>query len=109
MIEIKNNEGYAVTIVLAADGYPNKYDKGMIISGLDLITDTIIFHSGTIYVDEKLKCNGGRILNVVATSSTLDGAIKKAYKSVDKISFDKKYFRTDIGYKGIKYLKSKDN
>ena len=53
---------------------------------------------------EELVSNGGRILNVVAMDSTLKGAISKAYKSVEKISFEKKYYRKDIGLKGLKYL-----
>ena len=106
---VENKEGYAVTVVLSADGYPNTYQKGMKIKGIESVEkDSILFHSGTRYSNEGLVSNGGRILNVVAMDSTLKGAINKAYKSVEKISFEKKYYRTDIGQKGLKYLTIKD-
>ena len=77
----------AVTIVLAADGYPNSYNKGMEIFELDQIEDGSVFHAGTSRVNEKIITNGGRVLNVVGIGDNLKDAILKAYKLAEKISF----------------------
>ena len=93
----------AVTIVLAADGYPNSYNKGMEIFELDQIEDGSVFHAGTSRVNEKIITNGGRVLNVVGIGDNLKDAILKAYKLAEKISFEGKFFRKDIGKKGLSY------
>ena len=95
---------HAVTIVLAAQGYPDKYPKGMEIIGLEKLKNNIVFHAGTEINKEKIYSSGGRILNVVCIEDSLKLSILNAYKLVDKIKFDKMYYRKDIGSKAFKYL-----
>ena len=95
---------YSVCVVMAAKGYPELYNKGMVIYGLDLAgsSDGInVFHAGTrLEGKEKVVCNGGRVLGVTALAETLEGAIDKAYKVVRKIQWDGVYYRKDIGRRG---------
>jgi phosphoribosylamine--glycine ligase len=92
----------AVCVILASKGYPNSYPKNEEIFGLgDVTPNSQVFHSGTIKVKDKVLTNGGRVLGVTAVGDTLDIAIKNAYERVDKITWPSKYFRTDIGKKGI--------
>ena len=102
-IELGSN--YAVTVVLAAKGYPNSYNKGMKIEGLDNIKDKIIFHAGTKLKNNEFFTNGGRVLNVVGMDRNLKKSISKAYQLVHLIDFEDKYYRSDIGMKAFKYLK----
>jgi len=101
--ELKTGNDNYCCIVLASGGYPDKYEKGKEIKGLDSITDDcIVFHAGTKSTDGKVLTSGGRVLNVVGKSSTsLKEAIEAAYKNTDIINFDNKYFRKDIGKKGL--------
>ena len=101
-IELSNE--YAVTVVLAANGYPDSYNKNMQINGLSMTKDNLIFHAGTSFANGKYYSNGGRVLNVVGKDLELNVAIKNAYDLIEKINFKDKYYRTDIGQKGLKYL-----
>lgn len=95
---------YYVCVVMASKGYPDKYEIGKEITGLDSIDkDGIVFHAGTIVsADGKVLSAGGRVLNVVGFSGVdLKSAIDTAYRNVNKIKFDNEYFRTDIGSKGL--------
>jgi len=95
----------AVCIVLASKGYPESYQKGDEIFGLEKVSnDGLVFHAGTKMVDKKMTTNGGRVLGVTALGDTLELAIKNAYNIADKISWKNKYMRTDIGKKGLDYL-----
>lgn len=95
----------AVCVVLASKGYPGSYPKGEEITGFDsLNTDVVVFHAGTKKEDGKILTSGGRVLGVTALGNSLLDAITTAYAAVDKISWKSKYFRTDIGKKGLKYL-----
>jgi phosphoribosylamine--glycine ligase len=104
-IKIKWKSLSACTIVLASGGYPESYEKGKIISGIENASgdgNIIIFHAGTKYDSERnLITNGGRVLGVSAVDSTLEEALACAYKAVAKISFEKMYYRKDIGKKVI--------
>lgn len=85
-------------VVLASKGYPGSYEKGKVISGLDnLDKDIIVFHAGTKEVDGKIVTNGGRVLNVCTLGNNLDELRDKIYKAIEKIDFEGKYYRTDIG------------
>ncbi|QZY55720.1 phosphoribosylamine--glycine ligase [Crassaminicella profunda] len=96
--EIKWKEQKAVCVVLASGGYPGNYEKGKEIQGLlDIDEDAFVFHAGTKMVDGKVLTNGGRVLGVTAWGDTIDEARKKAYENVSRISFDKMYYRKDIG------------
>jgi len=95
----------AVCIVLASKGYPESYQKGDEIFGLgNTFDDANIFHAGTKEQDKKIITNGGRVLGVTALGNTLESAIKHAYDVTEKISWKNKYFRTDIGKKGLSSL-----
>lgn len=98
----------AVTVVLAADGYPGKYEKGMKIKGLEKVKDRLVFHAGTLQKDHDIISNGGRILNVVGFGKDLQSAIDDAYNIVESIDFSGKYYRKDIGKRGLQYLKKGD-
>ena len=95
----------AVCVVLASKGYPESYPKGDEISGLDLMyDDAYVFHAGTKKQNKKIITNGGRVLGVTALGDTLESAIKSAYGVAEKIFWENKYSRTDIGKKGLSYL-----
>jgi len=92
----------AVCIVLASKGYPESYQKGDEVFGLEKVSnDGLVFHAGTKMVDKKITTNGGRVLGVTALGDTLELAIKNAYNIAGKISWKNKYMRTDIGKKGL--------
>jgi phosphoribosylamine--glycine ligase len=107
-LEIDLDDCYAVTVVLASNGYPDLYKKGMKISGLEKIKDEIVFHAGTKIENNNLIASGGRVLNVIGMNKNLKSAIDTAYSLIEKINFDNKYFRKDIGSKAFKYLKKED-
>lgn len=103
--EVKIDDKYRCCVVLASEGYPRKYQKGKLISGLENVSDdAFVFHAGTKEQNGKFYTDGGRVLNVVGAGDTLQTAIKKTYQEVDKISYDNKYYRSDIGAKGLIHL-----
>lgn len=92
----------AVCVVLASKGYPESYPKNEEILGLDIQDkDTFVFHAGTIRDGNKVLTSGGRVLGVTALGDTLQSAISNAYSRVEKISWHSKYYRKDIGKKGL--------
>lgn len=98
----------AVCVVIASGGYPDAYEIGKPIFGLDAITDSdvIIFHAGTKKDRKKLTTSGGRVLGVTALGpkNNLEAVITKAYNAVEKITFDGAYYRSDIGKKALTRL-----
>ena len=97
--------GHAVTVVLAAPGYPESYPKGMEITGVaeaNKLDGVKVFHAGTKEVDGKIVTSGGRVMNVTAVADTLEKAIYKAYEAVELVKFDGVTFRTDIAHDAIK-------
>ncbi|MDO4173612.1 MAG: phosphoribosylamine--glycine ligase [Eubacteriales bacterium] len=98
-MDIQWADNAACCVVLASGGYPVAYEKGKEITGLDQVTDSIVFHAGTAVKDGKLVTSGGRVLGVTATAPTLDEAIRKSYADVNKIHFEKAHYRLDIGIK----------
>jgi len=95
----------SVCIVLASEGYPESYPKDEEIIGFDLIPkNAMVFHAGTKRQDGKILSNGGRVLGVTALGNTLASAISNAYIAAEKISWPHKYYRKDIGKKGLSYL-----
>ena len=95
----------AVCIVLASDGYPESYPKDNVITGFEFVPENAqVFHAGTKIQDGKILSNGGRVLGVTALGDSLESAISNAYLAADKISWDHKYCRTDIGKKGLACL-----
>lgn len=99
-IDLQFADNAAVCVVLASDGYPEHYEKGFEISGLDAFKGKdsyFVFHAGTKLADGKVVTNGGRVLGVVATGETLKKARAEAYAATEWISFANKYKRNDIG------------
>ena len=99
-VELEFDEQAAVCVVLASDGYPEHYDKGFVIDGLDTFKDKegyYVFHAGTKQTDKGIVTNGGRVLGVTAKGRTLVEARANAYKATEWIQFENKYMRHDIG------------
>ncbi len=100
-------DGYFCSVVMASEGYPESYEKGFELKGLqDASEHAEVFFSGVKDTDGLLVTSGGRVLNVVGKGTTLKEAIDNAYKGVSKIEFDNAYFRKDIGVKGLRYFSS---
>jgi phosphoribosylamine---glycine ligase len=97
-VTIEIDERSATTIMVVSGGYPEEYGKGFEISGLENIEDSIVFHAGTIVKDGKVVTNGGRVIAVTSFGESFREAIKKSYQNIDKLHFDKMYFRKDIGF-----------
>ena len=97
-LEFEVDSNYFVNIVLASGGYPEKYEKGKMISGIESVDESIIFHAGTLNRNDEIYTNGGRVLSVVSTAPNLNEALKKSYKTISKIHFQGKTFRKDIGF-----------
>lgn len=88
----------ATTIMVVSGGYPEEYEKGKTISGFENIQDSIVFHAGTKLDNGNIVSNGGRVLAVTSYGNDFQEAIKKSYQNIDKLHFDKMYFRKDIGF-----------
>lgn len=88
----------AATVIVASGGYPEDYKKGKPISGLDAVTDSIVFHAGTKFEAGEILTNGGRVLAVTSFGLDIHDAVRKSNESIEKIHFDNKYYRKDIGY-----------
>jgi phosphoribosylamine--glycine ligase len=95
----------AVCVIMASEGYPGKYEKGKIITGLDHFAgsdDVLIFHAGTKCSNDNFVTSGGRVLGVTAFGTDIQNAILNSYNAVNKINFENAYFRKDIGHRVIK-------
>ena len=104
--EIKVNwaDDHALTVVMAANGYPDAYEKGTQINGLDALPEdssNMVFHAGTARQDGALVAIGGRVLNVTARGASLSEAHKRAYEMVDQIDWPEGFCRRDIGWRGF--------
>ena len=98
----------SICVVLASEGYPGKYEKGKVITGIEeaeKVPTVVVFHAGTAVKDGKLVTNGGRVLNVTALGKDIVEARERAYEAVKRIHFDGMHYRTDIGLKAVKRLK----
>ncbi len=97
---------YACCVVIASKGYPDHYEKSFIIEGIEDAEKIgcLVFHSGTKLLGGKIVTDGGRVLGVVGIGDSLRDSINKAYEGVSLINFENKYYRTDIGKKGLKYI-----
>jgi phosphoribosylamine--glycine ligase len=96
-ISLEIDSRSATTIMVVSGGYPEDFEKGKEISGLSEIEDSIVFHAGTKLENGKVFSNGGRVLTVTSYGDNFEEAIKKSYQNIDKLHFDKMYFRKDIG------------
>jgi phosphoribosylamine--glycine ligase len=87
----------ATTVMLVSGGYPENFEKGKVISGLENVTDSIVFHAGTKLENGAVLSNGGRVMAITSYGNDFQEAIKKSYQNIAKLSFDKMNFRKDIG------------
>jgi phosphoribosylamine--glycine ligase len=95
---LKFHTGYFADVVLTSKGYPKNYPKGLNIKGLNKLPDDIlVFHAGTKKENNEIVTSGGRVLNIIAQGESLEKALAKVYQAIDKIHFDGKYYRKDIG------------
>ncbi len=97
-------DDHAMTVVLAADGYPGDYAKGTVIKGVEALPQTVdlmTFHAGTKRVDGQLLSNGGRVLNVTARGASIEAARSAAYEAVDQINWPEGFCRKDIGWRAL--------
>jgi phosphoribosylamine--glycine ligase len=97
-IEFKVNPETVCTVMAVSGGYPEAYEKQKVITGLDSVTESTVFHAGTKMMDENVVTNGGRVVAVSSFGSTKKEALDKSYASLKKISFENMYFRSDIGF-----------
>ena len=96
-IALEVDERSATTIMVVSGGYPEEFEKGKVITGIENITDSIVFHAGTKLENNQVFSNGGRVLTVTSYGDNFEEAIKKSYQNIAKLQFDKMYFRKDIG------------
>ena len=95
-VEISNQN--AVTVMMVSGGYPGSYEKGKIISALDLVEKSIVFHSGTKSDGKNILTNGGRVLAISSLGNNMNEALETSYRNAERIQFDKKYYRKDLGF-----------
>ncbi|MYC16503.1 MAG: phosphoribosylamine--glycine ligase [Gemmatimonadetes bacterium] len=103
-LDIELDNRAATCVVMASGGYPEHYDTGFPISGIDLAEapgNVMVFHAGTGREDGQLVTNGGRVLGVTAMGDTIKSSIDRTYEAVGKIDFDRAYFRRDIGHRAL--------
>ncbi len=97
-INIEIDERAATTVMLVSGGYPEDYEKGKEILGLENVEGSMVFHAGTKTVNGKTITNGGRVLAVTSLDGDYKRALKKSYQNIEKLSFDRMQYRTDIGF-----------
>ena len=97
-IEIEIDPQTAVTVMIVSGGYPEAYDKGKEITGIENVKDSIVFHAGATNVDGKVMTSGGRVLSVTSLGDNFRSALETSYKSIEKIKFEAMNYRTDIGF-----------
>ena len=88
----------ATTVMLVSGGYPEAYEKNKEIIGFEKVDESIVFHAGTEMVDSKVVTNGGRVMAVTSFGNTIEEALERSYRSIDKIHFEKMNYRKDIGF-----------
>ena len=96
--EIVIDDRCAATVMLVSGGYPDAYEKNKRIEGLDKVKDTLVFHAGTITKEGSIYSAGGRVLALTSLGDTKHEALKKSFEIAESITFDKKYYRKDIGF-----------
>jgi|TARA_R100000479_G_scaffold165252_1_gene104433 phosphoribosylamine--glycine ligase len=97
-INLEIDSRAATTVMVVSGGYPEAYEKGKEISGIETIEDSIVFHAGTAMKDGKVVTNGGRVIAITSLDEDYKKALKKSYQNIEKLSFDRMYFRKDIGF-----------
>jgi phosphoribosylamine--glycine ligase len=95
---ISKDERYAVTVNLVSGGYPGSYEKGKAITGTETVENSFVFHAGTITANDQLLTNGGRVLGLTSYGRTMLEAVRTSTANAERINFEGKYFRKDIGF-----------
>lgn len=96
-IELEVNPDTAATVMLVSGGYPEAYEKGKVITGIDEVKESIVFHAGTKMSKDELQTNGGRVIALTSFGENFNAALKKSYQSAQILHFDKMYYRKDLG------------
>jgi len=96
--DLEITEEVATTVMLVSGGYPEAYKKGKEITGIEKVSESIVFHAGTKKEREVVKTNGGRVIALTSFGENMNDALKKSFDSAEKIAFEGKYFRRDIGF-----------
>ena len=96
--DLEITEEVATTVMLVSGGYPEAYEKGKEIIGIEKVSDSIVFHAGTKQEGETVTTNGGRVIALTSFGENMNDALKKSFDSAEKIAFEGKYFRKDIGF-----------
>ena len=97
-IELSVDTRTAATVMAVSGGYPQAYEKGKIISGLDDVEDALVFHAGTQLIDSEVHTNGGRVLAVTSFGADFNEALNVSYNDLEKIQFEGMYYRRDLGF-----------
>ena len=103
-IKVEFEDKTATTVIMVSGGYPESYEKGKEIFGLDKTNGSIIFHAGTKADNGKVVTNGGRVIAVTSYGKDFNEALQKSYKNTNIIDWEKKYFRSDLGFDLQQYL-----
>ena len=97
-ITLELDSRYTSTVMMVSGGYPEEYEKGKVITGIETVQDSIVFHAGTKRKTSEVLTNGGRVLALTSYGEQLKNALAKSYSNAKKINFEKKYYRKDIGF-----------
>ena len=97
-VDLKIDDRAATTVMMVSGGYPGAYEKEKIISGIEDVSDSIVFHAGTTLKDGKVVTNGGRVMAITSYGEDFRDALKTSYKSIEKLRFDGMNYRSDIGF-----------
>ena len=97
-VRLEVDDRSAVTVMLVSGGYPEAYEKGKQITGIDAVEDSLVFHAGTKEENGKVVTNGGRVIAITSFGQDYREALKKSYQTAGKLHFDRMYFRKDLGF-----------
>ncbi|MBN9481786.1 MAG: phosphoribosylamine--glycine ligase [Bacteroidetes bacterium 43-93] len=97
-VTIQHDPRAACTVMLVSEGYPNAYPKGRVMTGLDQSKNSMLFHAGTVVKDGQVVTNGGRVLAITSYGNNIEEALQASYENANKINYEGKYYRRDIGY-----------
>ena len=97
-VDFNISEEVATTVMLVSGGYPGSYEKGKEMTGFNEIEDSVIFHAGTKNSNDRILTNGGRVLAITSFGNNIDEALNKSFTNAEKINFEGKYYRKDIGF-----------
>ncbi|MDD4777387.1 MAG: phosphoribosylamine--glycine ligase [Fermentimonas sp.] len=96
--KLEIDDRHAATVMMVSGGYPEDYERGKVIAGLNTIIDSMVFHAGTALLNDQVITAGGRVLSVTSFGNNMEEALQTSYKNIQKINFEKSYYRKDIGF-----------